>query len=121
MTVTVNATLNSPNAGISVTSTGPSGAITSKSGTITTGGTSQILSANNAVRKHFEVQNPSTATENLYIGFGVTAINPATPTTIIRILVPGQSYNMDVPGFISTDQINVYAATTAHTFYAGEA
>lgn len=104
-----------------VISGGPVGALTPRGGTITAGGTSQVLAAANVNRKHFEIQNPPNATENLYIGFGAVAINPATPTTITRQLVPGQSYNMDTPNFVSTEIINVYAATTAHVFYASEA
>lgn len=108
---------------ISPTISGPSGTSIDKSGTITAGGTSQILSAANATRKHFEIQNPPDATgqgiataENLCFNFTANA----SATAAVRCLVPGQSYNMDSPNFVSTEVINVWATTINHRWFARE-
>lgn len=99
----------------------PRGTFTDRSGNITTGGTSQQLMAVNANRKYLIIVNPTVATENLYINFtsaATVAIAQATATSSIPI-APGGSYNL---GFseITTEAVNIIAATTAHAFIAKE-
>jgi hypothetical protein len=90
-----------------------SGALTDRSGTITTGGTSQQVMAANTNRKYLLIQNESTG--DLWINFGVAAVI-AQPS--IRL---GQwdAFVME-EGFISTQALNVIGATTAQAFTAKE-
>lgn len=95
--------------------TAPSpGTFTNRSGTITTGGTSQTLAAINTARKALLVQNPCAATENLYINFTSAA---AVGTSFE--LLPCGSYTSS-GNFISTELVTVLAATTGHAFVAKE-
>lgn len=102
---------------------GTLGTAVDRTGTITLGGTSQTLAPALATRIHFEIQNPPDSTgqgiaaaENLCFNFTAAASNIAA----VRCLTPGQSYNMDVPGFVSTEAITVWAATTGHRWFARE-
>lgn len=89
------------------------GALTDKSGTITSGGASQVLAAANTSRKYFFVLNLSA--ENLWINFTTAAA--ATQPSIK--LIPGSSFVME-DSFISTEAINILGATTASPFCAKE-
>lgn len=86
---------------------------TDRSGTITTGGVSQTLMAANASRKSFLVQNPPTATENLYINF----TSAASASTLA--LTPGASY-FEESSVVTSEAVTVFAATTGHAFIAKE-
>lgn len=91
----------------------PVGSWTDRSGSITSGGTSQQVAAANTSRKAFEIQNISD--EVMWLGIGVTA---AADSTSFKIAA-GDSYYMD--GFISTQAINIIGATTGKKFVAKEA
>ena len=87
---------------------------TDRSGTITSGGTSQQLMASNSIRKGWQLQNNST---------GAIAFNElgsaASLTSGSFILQPGASYESPI-GAISTAQINIIGATTGQSFTARE-
>ena len=87
---------------------------TDRSGTITTGGTSQQLMASNASRKGWQLQNNSTAA----IAFNELG-SAASLTSGSFILQPGGAYESPV-GAVSTAQINVIGATTGQVFTARE-
>ena len=88
---------------------GASGALTDVSGTITTGGTSQLLTAAVTARKYLMVQNNSTG--NLGINFtgAATLANPSI------VLVPGGSFIME-SNFVSNEAVNIIGATTGQAF-----
>jgi hypothetical protein len=91
---------------------------TDKGGTITAGGTAQVLAAANASRKGLVIQNPATATENLYIAVsGSATVNGAGN---FAELVPGGSAVLCFNGEIIQGTISVNAATTGHVFIATE-
>lgn len=102
----------------------PQGSYTSKSGSIGAGGTSQQLAAANALRKKIIIQNPATAAgqniataESLYIRFGAAAgVDAGTSFE----LLPGGVFSSEVD-FVSTEAINVVAATINHRWIALEA
>jgi len=80
------------------------------SSTITTGGTAQVATAANTSRKSWCVQNPSTATELLYV-----RLNGTASATTGTELTPG-SQVCSVANLIDTSAISVFAATTGHAF-----
>jgi hypothetical protein len=82
------------------------------SGTVTTGGVSQIASNGDGARTWLVVQNPPSATEALYVDFGP---NHLASTTLSTELAPGGSISF-VAGVVPSGQINVTAATTGHRF-----
>ena len=94
----------SPNNGVRDIPVAPSNFSTT---TITAGGSSQTLIAATAAGVNFEIFNPFTATENLYI-----STNGAASLTSIA-LVPGGYYTSPMR---TTAQVNVFAATTGHAF-----
>ena len=92
------------------------GLVIDRSGTITTGGTSQVLAAANANRKYVFIQNHDPA-EALWVNFGVAAI-AGQPS--LSIPANGGAFVMETL-LVDTQQINVIAATTGHAFTAKEA
>lgn len=92
------------------------GVSTDRSGTITTAGASQTLSALNINRVHFEIQANLANTTPLCFNF--TAAASATANT--RCLIAGATYNMDVPNFVSTELITVWSATAGAAWSAKE-
>lgn len=89
------------------------GHTTDVSGTITTGGTAQVLLIAQPGRKYLFIQNPITATETLRFCPDVTA------TTLNSYeLAPGGSAAFFDDGFLPTGAISILAATTAHAFIA---
>lgn len=90
------------------------GALTDRSGSITTGATSQQLAAALATRKYFIFQNLST--ETMWINFGVAAVADQPSISIL----PQASFVMET-FFVSTQTINVISATTGSKFTAKEA
>jgi hypothetical protein len=90
------------------------GALTDKSGTITTGGTAQQLAAANPTRRYLLVQNLDSSNP-LWINFTTTAVQ-TQPS--IRIGVGG-SFVMEA-GFISTELVSVVGAVTGHAWTAKE-
>jgi hypothetical protein len=98
------------------------GSYTNKSGTISVGGTSQQLMAANVGRKGFLIQNPCTATsqgigtaENLTINFSSGATTSGGNSIE---LTPCGSYVEYGP--VTTEAINVNAATSSHAYVAKE-
>ena len=94
-----------------------------RSGSITSGGTSQALMAANSARRRLVIQNPGSSTsqgivaaESLFINFS----GPASSSKGNSIeLLSGGSYDSD-SGPCTTEQINVVAVTTGHQYFAKE-
>lgn len=92
---------------------------TSRGGTITAGGTDQVLAAANGARLALVIQNPCSATESLFVNLGAAAT------------VGGSANAADLPacgsvtlaiasGLIDREAVHVIAATTGHVFIAKE-
>jgi len=97
----------------SVTALSSTGTITTRSSTITTGGTSQQVAASNSSRKYFVIQNISDTA--MYLGVGYT------PTTTTGLLLSANGGGMIFEtSFIPTQAINVLCATTGKAFVAWE-
>lgn len=98
------------------------GAVTDRSGTITTGGTAQNAASANTSRNYLLIENP------VYKSDGVT-LNPAERLCFRTDAVAGQgagSICLDIgqgfefTGFIPTGAVSVIAATTGHAWTAKE-
>lgn len=100
---------------ITPSGSGPS-SVTNRSGAIATGGVSEEAAAANTSRTWLYLQNPSTETEPLFIGFGETADTDGSDIE----LAAGQIFVMSGEA-APTTTINVNAATTAHKFIVKEA
>jgi len=88
--------------------------ITSRSGTITLGGTAQSFMLANSVRKGWFLQNNSTG--DLWVNrFGGTA-SAAQPSLLIRA---GEIYETPAGGS-GGNALSIYGATTGQAFTAGE-
>jgi hypothetical protein len=87
------------------------GALTDGSGTVTTGGTSQQVFASLTTRSYLMCQNPTSATETLFVNIGVAA---STAGGSIE-LAPGSSITFS-NNFIPTGTVNLTAATAAHRY-----
>jgi hypothetical protein len=85
---------------------------TDRSGTVTTGGTAQVLMALNASRRGFLVQNNSTGT------LTINSVGTATTTAGI-VIAPGQLYEAQETG-VPTTAISILGATTGQRFDARE-
>lgn len=77
------------------------------SGTVTTGGASNVLQAARQ-RQYLYIQNPILGAETLFVDFGVAA----APGTAYE-LAPGQVLEFNESG-VPGQSINVRAATSAH-------
>lgn len=100
------------NGAVNVNSNPPDASLTDHSGTITTGGTGQVLLAANAARKRLLLQNPSTATEILqYSWHGIAG--PWYDLAAGALLDESGST-------IAPNAVWVKAATTGHAFTADE-
>lgn len=86
------------------------------SGTVAVGGTSQALIPANAARNGILIQNPTNEIEPLFINFGAAA---SVAGGSIELL-PGQIWPPDQTTVLSSQAINVTAATAAHRFIAKE-
>lgn len=87
---------------------------TNASGTITSGGTFQSILASSATRKGCLIQNPTTATEPLFVFFGV---NGSATTANSISLGPGASVSCAVGGLgVATDNVSATATTTSHAY-----
>lgn len=88
---------------------------TDRSGSITTGGTAQVLMAANASRRAWSIQNTSTV--DLWVNeIGATAV--LAPPSIW--LQPGAYYESQA-SYCSPSAISIIGATTGQTFTAREA
>ncbi len=87
---------------------------TNGSTTVTLGGTFQTLLAASATRDGCVIQNPTTATEPLYVFVGITG---SATTAAAYSLSPGATFNCaNQNGMVITDNIAVTATTTSHAF-----
>ena len=87
---------------------------TNGSSTVTAGGTFQSALASNGSRTGCLIQNPVTATENLFVFFGTTG--SATTANSIS-LGAGSAVSCSIGGIaVATDNIAVSATTTGHAF-----
>lgn len=119
MKVNADGSINATVSG-SVTST-PSPAVvtpTDKGTTITTGGTPQTPIAANASRKGGWVQNPCSATEDLFVSVTTTATTTGIGDQ--ADLAPCASFSLLQAGTVITAAVSVNAATTGHRFLAVE-
>lgn len=92
------------------------GTTTDASTTITAGGTYQSAFGSNTNRHGCFIQNPTTATEVLYVYFGPTA---SASNSHAVTLTAGAWVNCQGTGnTVLTDNIAVNAATTGHAFVA---
>ena len=99
---------------VSATVTVAPATTTNASGTIVTGGTFQSILASSGTRVGCLIQNPTTATEPLYVFFGANA--SATTAKSIS-LAAGGSVNCAVGGLgVATDNISATATTSTHAF-----
>ncbi|MNV12917.1 hypothetical protein D3C71_1035420 [compost metagenome] len=89
------------------------GSLTNRSGTITAGGTSQVLMAANATRKYLFIQNVSV--NDLWIDFGTAAIANQPSIKLVANAVYIQENS-----FVSTQAVNIIGATTAQAYTAKE-
>jgi hypothetical protein len=84
------------------------------SGAIASGGTFQSLAGANPSRNGCLIENPTTATEPLYVNVG-----SASPTTANSFsLAAGAAFNCGAAGIVVTDALQVEAATSTHAFVA---
>lgn len=90
------------------------GAMTDRSGTITTGGTAQQAAASNATRKGLMVQNISDTTD-LWCRTDGTA---AAAAGSIRIQ-PGQMLTFDA-AMVGTGAVSMFSTLTGHAYTAKE-
>lgn len=94
------------------------GVLTDRSGAIATGGVSQQVAQAFLYRSYLFVQNPSSASESLFVNF--TAAASVSANNCFELL-PGSSITMVVTGFVTIESVNVAAATTGHAFVYKEA
>jgi hypothetical protein len=89
------------------------GALTDRSGTIAASNVSQQVSPPCPTRSYLFVQNPSSASESLFVNFTFPA-----STSVVNCfeLLPGSSLEMKLLGFVSVEAVNVAAATPGHPF-----
>lgn len=87
---------------------------TDKAGTLTSGGTAQTAIALNTSRKGWCIQNPVSATEDLFVRVNGTA----SATTGVDLSPGFQACNL--PSLIDTAAVSVFAATTSHTWLGFE-
>lgn len=82
--------------------------------TITLGNTFQTLLAGSSKRQGCSIQNPTTATEVLYVNFGV--LGSATTANSFSIPAGGSINCSNANGSLNGLAVNVTAATTSHAF-----
>lgn len=87
---------------------------TDKSGTLTLGGTAQAAIALNASRKGWCIQNPASASEDLFV-----RVNGTASATTGTDLSPGQAV-CSSPSMVDTAAVSVFAATTSHAYLGFE-
>lgn len=88
-------------------------ALTNRSSSITTGGTSQELAAANTTRRYLLIQNISS--ENLWVNFGTTAV---ADQPSIRLSSGGDLVFEGT--FVPTQAVNIVGATTGSKYVAKE-
>jgi hypothetical protein len=98
-----------------VTVVPPVGALTDRSGTITSGGTAQQICAANATRKYLLIQNTSSV--DMWVSF--TTATPTAAGAGCYKIAAGGSFESS-PGFVSNQACYVFCATTSATYSASE-
>jgi len=100
----------------------PTGSFTDRSSSIAVGGTSQQLAAANGSRLRLQIQNPCFAAgegigtaESLFVNFGAAASSAGGSVE----LAPCGTYDTGA-GPVTTQQVNVVAATGGHLYTAKE-
>lgn len=94
------------------------GMLTDRSATIAQANVSQLVALPFPYRSYLFVQNPSSASESLFVNF----TNPAsTNGNNCFELLPGSSITMVVTGFVTVEAVFVAAATPGHAFIFKEA
>jgi hypothetical protein len=93
-------------------------AMVDRSGTIATGGASQVAMPANANRRYLLIQNPTSAAASFWVTFvtGNAAVN-ASPSIEIA---PGVTLTFEA-SFVPTDVVNVNAPTTGQVYTMREA
>lgn len=109
-TPTVNATLTGTAA-----SPVALGALTDRSGTVTSGGSAQTIAAANAARRYFIIQNHSDT--DLWLNFGVAAV---ANQPSFKIAANGGTMVFE-GSYIPTGLVSIIGATTGKAFTAKEA
>jgi hypothetical protein len=95
----------------------PGGSLIDGSGTVTTGGTSQVVFTANVGRQYLLIQNVSDA--DLWVNFGTAAVE-SQPS--IKILPDGAvEFSSAGTGVVPTGTVNVRGATTGKAFTAKQA
>lgn len=94
-----------------------SGALTDGSGTITTGGTSQVVFTANKGRQYLLIQNVSDADQ--WVNFGIAAV--VSQPSIKLAAGAALEFSAAGTGVIPTDTINIIGATTGKGFTAKQA
>jgi hypothetical protein len=87
------------------------GPLTDRSGTLTAGGAAQEAVAANTSRNYLLIRNPINATEELWVNLTGTA-TAASPS----VRLDAGDYLIFEAGFIPTNAVSVFAATTGHAF-----
>lgn len=88
------------------------GSLVNYSGTINAGGQSQNLLRGNLYWNYIFIQNPSNESESLFINFD----DDASDTGDSMELLPGQFLYFKTPGYITDQDINIFAVTLGHKF-----
>lgn len=97
------------------------GTLTDKSGTITAGGTAQVLAAANPARRYFLVQNASVGT--LWVSPDTTAVagSPSIALKACAVANDGSGGALIFDSlFVPTSAISIIGATTGQAFVAKE-
>jgi hypothetical protein len=89
------------------------GTLADRSGTLTTGGTSQQLAAANTTRKYLLIQNVSTT--DLWINFTTAAVVGQPSIKVVA----GGNFVME-SSFVSNEAVNIIGPTTGQAFTAKE-
>lgn len=108
----VSVTIASDQAAVAIK--GVSVTTTDKAGTLTSGGAAQTAIASNASRKGWCIQNPVSATEDLFVRVNGTA----SASTGVDLSPGFQACNLS--NLIDTTAVSVFAATTSHTWLGFE-
>ena len=112
-TTALPASLGAKAGSSSLSVTQATGALTSVGGSVTTGGTAQVLAAANSVRRGITLQNTST---------GDLRVSPwgTASSTAGFLVAAGALLVLDAP-HCGVGAISIWGATTAQTFVGGEA
>lgn len=101
------------------------GALTERSGSITTGGTAQQVAAQNSARRYLLIVNLST-TDVLWVRFGGQASAggaqciPLAPSSTDRTAVSLLEYGAGGAGFVPSNAVSVFGATNGSPFVCVE-